>query len=272
MSLGVEDTNHPQDDARSERRDPLDASLNPKLREVRSEFVHSLVRDGFRVACFDLDMSLVNSAPVYISLEIATCAHFGFTDAAAVTKRHRELQARSGDEIMMGLYQLGGGERGLHCDLREFNDHFMGLVRRWSEGKMDLELPPEPMPSARELVEAVKPLVTRSLIATGSKTPVAQLLLRDSGMADLFESSELMCSDVMPYKKSDPSYWPHVLQGEDLSRVVGFEDNPEAASWLLDAGFGRVMLRPWREFDELSELQRRFPARLQVVNEWGELL
>ena len=59
------------------------------------------------------------SAPVYISLEIATWSHFGFTAAAAVTQRHRDLQARSGDEIMQGLYELGGGRGGLRYELTE---------------------------------------------------------------------------------------------------------------------------------------------------------
>jgi len=278
MSLDLGDTNYPPDDARARRKHlPADIDILAKLPDARagrahSEFVATLVRDGFRIACFDLDMSLVNSAPVYISLEIATCAHFGFTDAAAVTRRHRELQARSGDEIMQGLYDLGGGKDALRCELNEFNAHFMALVQRWSAGETSLELPPHPMPSARELVEVVRPAMQRALIATGSKTPVAELLLRDSGMMDLFERGDIVCSDVTPYKKNEPAYWPHVLRGEDPSRAVGFEDNPEAAAWLLAAGFGRVVLRPWRHFDETADLIRRFPDRLRLVNEWGELL
>jgi beta-phosphoglucomutase-like phosphatase (HAD superfamily) len=260
-------------DAQFERGLPLDSSASRfDTPRQRSPFLRDLAREGYHAACFDLDMTLVDSAPVYISLEIATCAHFGFNQPKAILDRHVELQARSGEEIMRGIYDLAGGAAALGCSIEDFNQHFMGLVKRWSQGSFELEIKPRAVEGARELVELVQPLFSRSLVATGSRSPVAQLLLRDSGMSDLFTHDRLYCSDLLPFKKHDPEYWPHVLQGQDPAKAVGFEDNPEAASWMLKAGFGRVAVRPWRHFAEIQDLCAQFPGRVQLVAGWQEIL
>jgi hypothetical protein len=75
MNLDLGDTKYPVDDARA-KQGRLDAEREPtqetdllaqfpdaKLVGVYPKFITPLVRDGFRIACFDLDMSRVNSAP-----------------------------------------------------------------------------------------------------------------------------------------------------------------------------------------------------------------
>lgn len=228
-----------------------------------------------RLACLDLDMSLVDSSGLYISLEIQTCRHFGFDDAKAVIDTHRRLQPYSGHEIMQGLFALvtGGQEESAQpiC-FEDFDRHFMDLVRKLEHGRTELEVKPALIGGALELVSALEHLQVEYRVTTGSKPGMASILLEHSGLAHKFPRERRICSGDLPTQKSDQLYWQVVRGDIPAGNCIGFEDNPTCAEWMLEAGFGAVFVRPGQDYPNLSEMQRRFNGRLHIVTEWMELL
>lgn len=247
------------------------SNLRPLEQTPLGQLVRSL---GLTHAYFDLDLTLVDSRPVYLSLEMATCAAFGFSDRNLVYERHMDLIARSSEEIMRGMYDLSGGPAKTGVSFEEFHRFYKEKVRRLFHGEDEPELSPERIECAHELVLAVKELDLIARVATGSNRHMAELLLRNTDLDSHFNlTSDMTCSDDTPMKKHEPGFWEHVRGEVAGEKIVGFEDNPEASRWMLEhGGFAHVYLRAPEPQAEICSLLQDHQDRIQVVPCWSEIL
>ncbi|RMD87011.1 MAG: hypothetical protein D6808_02210 [Candidatus Dadabacteria bacterium] len=136
----------------------------------------TLQRLCVRGAVFDLDLTLVDSQPVYISLETLTCHHLGFTNDSEIRKRDQELIASSGVDIMRGMYDLCGGKEGTGVTFGDFFSYYQTLVQKLLSGESITNVFPKLVPGADALVDVPLSMGIVSVIATGSQRSMAEFL------------------------------------------------------------------------------------------------
>jgi hypothetical protein len=103
----------------------------------------------------------------------------------------------------------------------------------------------------------------------------AERFVSDAGYGALLEPGDLICSDFEPGKES-PLHWQAVLGGVPPEHVLGLDDIPSGARWMLEkGGLGLVIVRPSapeKDAAEFEALEHEFAGRLVLVREFRELL
>ena len=235
-----------------------------------SSFRELLTSRGIQLVLHDLDMTLVDSRPLYVGLEIATARNFGFHDAAAIRQRHNETEHLSSREIMRALYEVCGGWAGTGVEFEKFDGYFSSQLSAIFAGDIEPEIPPEEIPGARKLVEVVSDLCIPQLITTGARPHGAKVLLIHSGLEELFTPKQIKTVSEIGSDKSTLQFWKAVLGDSDPQYCLGLEDNAEAARWMIEVGkLGTVLVRPSRDgIGALLELKREYPDILFIEPDW----
>jgi beta-phosphoglucomutase-like phosphatase (HAD superfamily) len=221
-------------------------------------------------AFIDLDMTLVDTSQVYTELEIATCGHFGFDNANEVRKKHYELQSLAGHEIMNGLFNLGRAHGAFtRTSFDDFYAHFHALVAQLRAGTLPLELNLEPLPGARDCLDLLRAADVPAIVTTGSARPLANWFLERGNFSDYFAPDCVVCAGEYAPTKATPEFWrPLVIE---YRKVIGLEDNVEAAGWMLENGVDHVFLRNWRK-ESSDALRKLYGNRFTEVSCWRKLL
>ena len=119
-------------------------------------------------------------------------------------------------------------------------------------------------------------------IATNSPRNTVEVLSNGMGFNTIISPDDMTCVDDESLRikgrklsKVDPEYWTLQTQGyTDPRAVVGFEDNPTAAKWMLQSGHVHwVICRDEPQLhQDFSPIIAEFPNRIFVVSDWSELL
>lgn len=176
----------------------------------------------FRAVCFDLDGLLVDTEPIWKEakrvlferhgvpfLHADHVAVFGTSEAQAAAYFARRLGRPADEGPAIG-------------------EEYRAIVKGLFEGPIDCR------PGALELVGSLRGRVPMA-VATNTRRPLAELILRQSGLADRFDT--VVTGDEMPPKPAPDLYLAACRAlGVVPAEAVGLEDSPTGVAAVKAAG------------------------------------
>lgn len=199
---------------------------------------------------FDLDGVLVSSIPVHVEAYKRTFAAEGreFT--------HEEYMRSGAGASREVLIRRVMGE----IPEEKLSELMAAKERHARECVAERGL--EPIPGAREFVEAVKGRGLKTAVATGSRSP--ELLLGGAGLADLFEV--VVDRRDVEHPKPHPEIYALTTRrlGVSPTSCIALEDSPPGVEAALAAGLRVIALTTTEPADRLVAAHR-------VVASFGEI-
>lgn len=230
-------------------------TLDPAVAAVRPMLPARLTLPGpFRAVCFDLDGLLVETEGIWkegkrLLFEEHGVA-FDHADHLAVFGTS-EAQAEAFFAQRLGLPPDSAPAVG-----QRYRDLVEGLF----------EAPIACRPGARELVDSLRGRVPIA-VATNTRRPLAEVILRQSGLAGLFDGVATG-DEVAPKPAPDVYLAACRLLGIDPADAVGLEDSPTGVTAVKAAGMTCVAV-PSDDSSDVSAADLIVPSLLDLLEAPG---
>lgn len=269
------DKNIPRDTEASLKDEALLGKTLSHKGASASQSLGKILEQGFERAVFDLDQTLVFSSLAHKALIIAAVNSCCNDDLSSeVNRAYEPMRGQPYRRIVHTVHEACGGINVLNCTPTEFEKKIRQTAKGVSDGSITITEKPSIIRGADALLSRISREGLSPAICTGSWRELAEMMIKLADLNTALGNVPLFCSGDLPFDKSNPKYWSHVLCDTPRDKVIGFEDHPHGTEWMLRAGeFGKVLVFPSVDVQRFDNLKNEFGERLFIISEgWDGIL